>query len=130
MSDSPIPLDADAVADLKAPSLGAIVRWTRRAAKAKGLLTVCEHSLKHWLDRARDAHISALALPSGALQDHVEKQAPTRDVILAEEALAAAIEAADFADRMCLLLPQRLKDANNGQASGKPPLGVHNGGRQ
>lgn len=71
---------------------------------AKAEVIVAERTLAHWLGRARDAFVSAMALPVGSLRDHVEAQAPTADIMLAEEKLTDAIEAEDFAARVCRLL--------------------------
>lgn len=96
--------EEDAAIDIKAPSVGAVVRWARRAARAKGEVAVSDRTLQALLSKQRDVALSLLALTPGGLREAVEKHVDTGEVMDAEKALADAIEAEDFASRVCRLL--------------------------
>ena len=100
--------DEDARDDLRAPSLGGVVRWARRLAQARGDVVVAEGRLRVLQNRERDAYIQALHCTVESLAEHIYKNAPSPGEIQdAEKELADAVEAAAFAEQVCRLLELR-----------------------
>jgi hypothetical protein len=110
----------EAAADLKAPTLGGVLRWVQRAAMAKAAQTVAERRLHHVQTRERDAHLRALGCGITAWETAILKDAPSPAEMAAAEAdLSEATVALELAERVGQFLQQR-----------PPALGSVQGGKK
>lgn len=113
----------EASADLKSPTMGAVLRWAQRAAFAKAAQVVAERRLAQVYGRERDAHLRALGCGITAWEEAILRDAPSPAEMQAVEAdLSEATIALELAERIARLL-ERPRPAITGQAGAKPPLG-------
>jgi hypothetical protein len=97
-----------------------VIRWSRRAAQAKAEAAVCDRTLQALLARARDVQVARLACSIESMAEAMMKHAPLAEIMNAETALADAVEAEDFASRVCRLLERPRREVAKSPSQEKP----------
>lgn len=99
---------AEATQDLKAPTLGSALKWTRRCAQARARWFLAERDLKQIEAIDLSNHYRADAMPTDAGRELVMANgvgAGAFDLVRGE--MAEAVEAVELAERIARLIEMR-----------------------
>lgn len=96
---------AEAANDLKAPSLGAVLRWTARVANIKGVSLLAERALKQLEILELQVRCRADGMPTDAAAQLVMQHAPSEiETSRARADYSMAAELLELAERISRLI--------------------------
>lgn len=120
---------AEAATDLKAPSLGSVLRWNARVANVKGVATLADRALKQQELLELQVRCRADGMPSDAAAQLVMAKGPSEiEMGRARADHSTAVELLELAERITRLLERPRAKAE--QEATKPAARFVAGGKR
>lgn len=123
----------EAAGDLKAPTLGAALRWLGRVANVKGVVALTDRALRQQELLELQCRFRADGMPTDAAAEFVMKNGPSEiELSRARAEYSTAVELLELAERIARLLERPRRAVNTGQTGGNQPakFGVQQGGKR